>query len=258
MFTYFEKDISHLSVPDTFTYPFSYTPHPLSILASEQLQNHLQSQSDWEHNFGLNPDQKGRAIGKMFGVLVVKNREGVLGYLSGFSGKLANANHHPGFVPPIYDSLSDSSFLNTGMPVITAINNEIKSLETDKVHNQLAITNLKEKRKQHSHRLQQLLFDEYSFLNKDLESKNVREIFKVFNYKNPPAGAGECAAPKLLQYAFQQGFTLVCMAEFWWGVSLQSENWEHKLFYPACKEKCEPILKHMLEGIELEELKQNT
>ncbi|RZJ17244.1 MAG: pseudouridylate synthase, partial [Acinetobacter sp.] len=68
-------------------------------------------------------------------------------------------------------------------------------------------------------------------------------------YKNPPAGAGECAAPKLLQYAFQHHFKPLALTEFWWGQSPKSATWKHKHFYAPCKEKCGPILKHMLEGI---------
>lgn len=246
MFTAFQKDISHLPIPKHFTNPFAYTPDPLSILAAEQLQSHLLTQTDWQHNFGILPNQIGRPIGKMFGVLVVKNQDNQLGYLSAFSGKLANSNHHPGFVPPVYDSLSETSFLNTEMPYITEISSQIKQLERNKEKHQQQIADLKKERRNFSHQLQQRLFDEYTFLNRLGESKHVRDVFLAFGYKNPPAGAGECAAPKLLNYAFANGFTPICMAEFWWGVSMQSDNWVHKKYYPACKEKCQPILTYML------------
>ena len=39
------------------------------------------------------------------------------------------------------------------------------------------------------------------------------------------------------------------MAEFWWGNSPKTEIRRHGYFYPACKGKCEPILKHMLIGL---------
>jgi tRNA pseudouridine32 synthase/23S rRNA pseudouridine746 synthase len=78
------------------------------------------------------------------------------------------------------------------------------------------------------------------------------EIFKNTIYLFPPAAAGECAAPKLLQYAFLNQLKPICMAEFWWGTSPNSEVRLHKQFYPACKSKCEPILKHMLDGIEMD------
>lgn len=43
------------------------------------------------------------------------------------------------------------------------------------------------------------------------------------------------------------------MAEFWWGNSPKREIRHHGYFYPACKGKCEPILKHMLQGLNVEE-----
>ena len=111
------------------------------------------------------------------------------------------------------------------------------------------IAELKGLRKQKSNALQQQLFDSYSFLNQFKELKSVSEIFD----NNPPAGAGECAAPKLLHYAFQHHLKPIALAEFWWGQSPNSEIRKHKQFYPACKSKCEPILAHMLEGIQMDE-----
>ena len=81
------------------------------------------------------------------------------------------------------------------------------------------------------------------------EEKSLVDLFAIAGYKNPPAGAGECAGPKLLQYAFQHQLKPLAIAEFWWGLSPKSEQWKHKQFYACCKEKCEPILAHMLEGI---------
>jgi tRNA pseudouridine32 synthase/23S rRNA pseudouridine746 synthase len=112
------------------------------------------------------------------------------------------------------------------------------------------IHRLKEDRKAKSSQLQQKLFSEYSFYNQYQEKKSLAEIFN----NNPPAGAGECAAPKLLHYAFQHQLKPICMAEFWWGQSPNSEVRQHKQFYPSCKSKCEPILMgHMLKGLEMEE-----
>ena len=71
--------------------------------------------------------------------------------------------------------------------------------------------------------------------------------------KPPPAGAGECAAPKLLQYAFQHHLMPLAMAEFWWGASPKSEVKKHQQYYPACTGKCQPILKHMLVGMQMDE-----
>jgi len=66
-------------------------------------------------------------------------------------------------------------------------------------------------------------------------------------------GSGECAAPKLLQYAFQHKMKPLAMAEFWWGQSPKSEIRKHQNFYPACIGKCKPILSHMLAGMNIDE-----
>ncbi|WP_066629511.1 pseudouridine synthase [Labilibacter marinus] len=337
-FTCFNIDISTIELPKRFTYPFYYEPHPLCIAAAEQLQQHLLSQTDWEHNFGIDEYVEGTNIGKMFGVLVVKNNNNELGYISAFSGKMAESNLLPGFVPPIYDLLNKDGFFKIEEDKISAINHQIETLSNaedylnclsknkeevqnsetelkefrqwmkkekdarkirrnsaqnkmnaqeleafieelkqeslkhqydykqlkkswvDRLHNNKLeldiftnkIERLKEERKTRSAALQQKLFDQYQFLNIHGESKGVSEIF-ANSPQGVPAGAGDCAAPKLFQFAFQQGMTPIAMAEFWWGQSPKSEIRKHKNFYPSCKGKCQPILGHMLKGIEMDE-----
>lgn len=112
---------------------------------------------------------------------------------------------------------------------------------------------MKEERKTKSNSLQNQLFDQYQFLNKFNQKKGLLDIFSNTSFQQPPAAAGECAAPKLLQYAFQNELEPICMAEFWWGDSPKSEIRKHGHYYPACTGKCEPILGHMLQGIELNE-----
>ena len=327
LFHPFQKNISAISIPDKFTFPFYYEPHPLSIIAARELQNYLDKQTDFEHNFGLNESHEGFVIGKMFGVLVVQNQNNELGYLWAFSGKLAESNQHPLFVPTVFDMLEENSYFKKEETILNQYNKKINKLENDK--NYLAavkhleqtklqaeeeiqtqketiklgkksraekrkmlptealeqlnkesqyegillkkmsqywnhhtleasesvdiftaqINQLKEERKQKSSALQQQLFTEYAFLNQYQEVKSLAAIFEG----NPPAGAGECAAPKLLHYAFKHQLKPIAMAEFWWGKSPKGEMRKHKQFYPACTGKCEPILKHMLEGIPMEE-----
>lgn len=218
--------------------------HPLCEIAVASLQEHLSRQNEWQHNFGLDHQGSGAVIGKMFGVLVVRTKDGTLGYLSAFSGKLANGNLHPKFVPPIYDALSAGSFLNTGMRRLSAINAEIAALDAE-LH-QSAILRLKASRKQHSIQLQQRLFAEYRCINRAGEFKNLADIFTQHGYKQPPAGAGECAGPKLLQYAFLHQMEPLALTEFWWGLSPKSATWKHGAYYKPCKEKCAPILDFML------------
>ncbi|OEF25567.1 RluA family pseudouridine synthase [Vibrio rumoiensis] len=330
-FTPFNTDISHISLPEKFTFPFCYEPSELSQIAAQELQHHLQSQTQWQHDFEQD--------GKMFGVLVVKHSNGQLGYLSSFSGKLADQNHLSGFVPPVFDMLTEGSFFLEGTAPINAINHRIQQLENDPqlacFHQQLtenkkqaedelevqrqlmiqgrkqrklarkeaeanltnealeavfddlgkqsvaekaqqkhlkthwakqiaviedqlaqkieAIEQLKLQRKQQSSALQKKLFAQYKFLNKHSQEKSLLEIFSATANPTPPAGSGECAAPKLLHYAFKHGFTPIALAEFWWGTSPRSEIRQHQKFYPACQNKCHPILTHMLEGITLED-----
>lgn len=327
LFQNFHKDISGIPLPEKFTFPFYYNPHELSVIAANELQNYLERQSDFVHNFGLNAEQDGLVIGKMFGVLVVQNNDGQLGYLWAFSGKLAESNQHPLFVPTVFDMLEENSFFKKEETILNQYNKKIEKLENDvdylasiqhleqtksqaekeiqeqklkiklgkklrvekrksvsqealeqlnkesqeegillkkmtqywNYHIQTAmeslnaytdkINELREERRQKSANLQQQLFAEYAFLNQYQELKNLGEIFNG----NPPAGAGECAAPKLLHYAFQYHLKPIAMAEFWWGQSPKSEVRKHKQFYPACTGKCEPILAHMLKDIPMDD-----
>ena len=123
--------------------------------------------------------------------------------------------------------------------------------ETDTYVSQIEA--LKNERKSRSATLQQQLFEQFRLLNARGEVKNLCSIFAHTVHKIPPAGAGECAAPKLLQYAYFHHYRPVAMAEFWWGDSPKAEIRHHGHYYPACKGKCEPILGHMLQGLEVEE-----
>lgn len=249
-FTAFEAEIATDSLPQKLNSPFGNDLSAIGLLAVEQLQEYLIKQTDWVHNFGLDKTMTGEIIGKMFGVLVVKTEANEVGYLAAFSGKLAGRNQHLKFVPPIFDSLQKDSFLTVGMNKLTEINSEIKTLQSNKlINNELAIDTLKNLRKSNSNALQNKLFDHYYFLNQAGESKSLRTIFKQYTHRQPPTASGECAAPKLLQHAFQHNMTPLAIAEFWWGASPKSAIRQHKQFYPACQEKCAPILKHMLEDL---------
>jgi tRNA pseudouridine32 synthase/23S rRNA pseudouridine746 synthase len=111
---------------------------------------------------------------------------------------------------------------------------------------------LQQKRKTDSARLQQKLFTAYTFLNQAGEEEGLLNIFKATAFRKPPAGAGECAAPKLLHYAFKNDLKPIALAEFWWGAPPGTEIRKHKQYYPACLGKCKPILSHMLKGMEVD------
>ena len=112
---------------------------------------------------------------------------------------------------------------------------------------------LKSKRKEMSNALQQLIFDQYGFLDFNQEYLNLSDCFKNEANPTPPSGSGDCAAPKLLQYAYEHQLKPIALAEFWWGKSPTSEIRKNKNYYPACKGKCQPILTHMLQGLDVEE-----
>ena len=335
-FTPFMEDISQISLPEKFTFPFNYTPHPLAFIAARELQSYIEGNIESIHEFGLENQLEG--IGKMFGVLVVKNHQGKLGYLSAFSGKLGKKNEYEKFVPPVYDMLLSDGFYKEGEAEINSKSAQINELEnashfmewqkdlekameeskrqiselkefkkiakskrvekrkainlwddeskkvdalkeldreSAQLHYELKhltlhwkniIENLvskmdshkeiireaKKQRKQMSIALQNQLFENYTFLNAKLESKSLHAIFPISDGELPPSGAGECAAPKLLHYAYANKLEPICLAEFWYGKSPNSEIRKHGYFYPACKTKCLPILTHMLEGLDVE------
>ena len=113
------------------------------------------------------------------------------------------------------------------------------------------LKSLQRKRKQMSDELQRWLFSAYRMLNAKGEERDLIDIFREYTHAMPPAGAGDCCAPKLLQYAYPHHLRPVCMAEFWWGESPASEIRHHLHYYPACRSKCLPILTHMLKGLDV-------
>ena len=130
--------------------------------------------------------------------------------------------------------------------------------EIEKTERQLTIINneiasLKQQRKQMSDSLQRWIFEQFSMLNALGERRTLTEIFAETTMGVPPSGAGECCAPKLLQYAYEHGLKPLCMGEFWWGESPVGEILHHRHFYQSCSSKCKPILGHMLKGLDVDD-----
>ncbi len=73
----------------------------------------------------------------------------------------------------------------------------------------------------------------------------------LFPSGEPATGAGECAAPKLLGWAHRAGLRPVALAEFWWGVPPSTGGRREGIFYPSCRDKCGPLLPHLLAGVEV-------
>lgn len=308
--------------PERFTFPFCYMPHPLSILAAKELQAYIASVEIWRQEI---------AKGKMFGVLVVENQQGELGYLAAYSGILADRNDWEYFVPPVYDLLQPGSYFQVHEAEISQINKAVAEKESDNAYlkikeslNKLKeeaeqqvmlyqqrmkaakkqrdklreqslsttqeaeltkesqfmkaelhrikkrfdvavakkeyelamftseIDALKKERKGKSDALQRWLFSQFVMLNARGEKKNLLDIFATTSQRIPPAGSGECCAPKLLQYAYLHRYQPVCMAEFWWGESPKEEIRHHLQYYPACRGKCLPILTFMMQGLSVD------
>ncbi len=124
--------------------------------------------------------------------------------------------------------------------------------ETEKARIAQGLDALRGERRERSAALQRWLFTQFTVLNACGDKKSLLEIFDEYTRALPPAGAGECAAPKLLHYAYSNGYTPLSVAEFWVGASPQGEVRRDGCYYGACKSKCEPILTYMLQGLNVE------
>ena len=131
--------------------------------------------------------------------------------------------------------------------------NIIESLQQTHINISDEIAHLKKRRKTLSKSLQKKLFAQYQFLNANGETTDLNAIFAALPEHTPPSGAGDCAAPKLLQYAYKHDLKPLAMAEFWWGAAPKSAIRQHKNYYPSCYSKCQPILGHMLQGLDVED-----
>lgn len=107
-----------------------------------------------------------------------------------------------------------------------------------------------QKRKQLSQQLHRKVFEGYQLVNILTE---IKPITGFFTGKVPAGGTGDCAAPKLIQFAHQHKLSILALAEFWWGSSPVKEVRHHAQFYPPCRGKCHPILPFMLKGVSLEQ-----
>ena len=111
---------------------------------------------------------------------------------------------------------------------------------------------LRNERRQRSDSLQQWLFSQFVLLNARGESRSLTDIFRQTPQLVPPSGSGECCEPRLLQYAFANGYKPLCMAMMWLGESPRSAVRLHGNYYPACQGRCRPILEWMMQGLDVE------
>lgn len=114
------------------------------------------------------------------------------------------------------------------------------------------VREIRQERRKRSDMLQEWLFRQYTVGNARGELSNLLDIFRQSLHRLPPSGAGDCCAPRLLNYAYRHRLKPVCMGEFWWGDSPKGEVRHHLSYYPACRGKCLPILNFMLQGLDVE------
>ena len=202
-----------------FTYPFCYTPAPDIVAAAERIIVSLNESKLIQES-------------KMLGVLKVEDEEGREDYLYAFSGTVGGRATLPGFVPPIYDLTAPEGYFRQHEAKISAMP-------------------AGPERAAASAELQAWIFDQYRVGNARGETLTIREVFARRGLV-PPGGTGDCAAPKLLQYAYTHHLTPIAMGEFWYGASPAAEVREQGRFYPSCTGKCGPLLSFMLEGLAIE------
>ena len=320
----FRQDISGIELPVRFNNPFYYSPHRLCMIAADEVRANM---------LGSEVVAAEAAKGKMFGVLVVRDKDGSIGYLAAFSGLFMGSNNVDGFVPPVFDLQNPDGYFKREEAEISAINAKIKGLEVSAEYiaaksaleavkcaadealdgmraefaankagraqmraggtltaddeaalikaSQFEKAELKRaqrawqakivekeyllkiftdkkalyvaERRSRSAALQQWLFRQFVMQNGRGEKRTLLDIFKEHRGCIPPAGAGECAGPKLMQYAYANSLCPLALAEFWVGESPVGEVRRDGCFYGACKSKCEPILTYMLQGLDVEE-----
>ncbi len=273
-------------LPERFTWPFRYSPDRAVRLAAEEVISRIDSDAGLRAAF---------AEGKMLGVLVVRTESGMdeegplhplerengIFYLASFSGNAGGRNRIDGFVPPIFDLLDPDGHFKKEEASIGALSEEIGRLEriqvlipseaediygqvTDKAAGQSVrerIKELKERRIRMSEALQTWLFRQYVVRNAAGETKTILDLFAEKGLV-PPGGTGDCAAPRLLQYAFVHSLTPLAMGEFWYCrddsdredgshvAPSRSKSRKKGEFYPSCSSKCGPLLRWMLTGLD--------
>jgi len=306
-----------LSRPAHLNNPFDYEPHPLCLIAADEVRAYIASKPQWTEEL---------SAGKMLGVLVCEQADGTLGYLAAYSGQLGGREDWPWFVPAVFDYLQPEGHFKQEERRISAMNHRISALEADCNYRQLlsdvqrtmregaeavetykrfiqqqkaerdarrqsttltaaeeaelighsqfqkaelrrikkrwndalaavqerlhpvsqTIEALRRERHERSDQLQRWLFDQSCVSNAQGQYRSLSSIFLNTPQGVPPSGAGECCAPKLLNYAFTHQLRPLAIAEFWYGQSPRMEVRHHGQYYPACQGKCKPILEWML------------
>ena len=128
----------------------------------------------------------------------------------------------------------------------------ISEIESEIAEAQNEITELKSLRASMSDELQKWIFESAIVHNASGESTSIWDLFQSQGL-TPPGGTGDCAAPKLLEYAYKNKLQPLAMGEFWYGKSPETAVRTHGHFYPSCTSKCGPLLGYMMKGLDVKQ-----
>lgn len=245
--------------------PYYYHPQSVVKQVADDVLYYISQQKDWSDLF---------EAGKMLGILILEEDSAISNcstknprvhyynntpYLAAYSGVINGlTDDNQFFVPPIYDLQNPDDFYLQKDEAINIINRELSSMMTEAGHLlRPKIEQLKKERQQLSIALQNEIFSHFNLLNPAGKLRNIIDIFADAKRGLPPGGTGECAAPRLLQYAYQNQLKPKYLAEFWYGKSPRNQLRIHGQFYPSCIEKCSPLLKYMLPELSAPEMPES-
>ncbi|MEW5741237.1 MAG: pseudouridine synthase [Myxococcota bacterium] len=326
LLTHFSPQPGPAERPTLLNSPFdAEEPPALARRAAEEVMAQLRAGY-------IGPDVPTAALhgpegGKMFGVLVVEDADGHVGYLKSFSGQLLRAWDVEGWTPPVFDRQARAEVEAPGearvkeltrrveetrsSPEWGAVEAALRQLELrqaeearglkarhaenkrwrdaerarpgapadrdllaklsqrddvelrrEKARWRAERQHLESQRKRLTRRLAALerlrrlvsqevswqLYDTYQFQSARGRRLSLRALFEP---RVPSSGTGDCAAPKLLVHALRHGLRPLALAEFWWGAPPPGGGRVQGAFYPACKDKCGPLLPFLLDGLDV-------
>ena len=185
----------------------------------------------------------GPARGQMFGVMEYADDRGNAGIARAFSGQYNSNWHVDGWVDPIVDTREMDRISRPVESRIKELGRTIAGLPENSASRRELVC----ERRTLARELMQEIHGLYRLSNFRGETRPIAEVF--LGSGGMPTGIGDCCAPKLLNHAVKHGFTPLGIAEFYWGRENRSGSKKHGRFYPACVEKCRPILGFMLCGL---------
>ena len=185
----------------------------------------------------------GPARGKMFGVLVCRTDQGAQKVLRAWSGQYNGHWLVPGWAPPLFDPAAFEAINQVEEPKIKAMGRRLDALAPEDPERAL----LKQERRRRCRQLMSHLHGLYLLHNFQGQQASLGQAWQ--GPGGIPTGSGDCCGPKLLNQAARLGLTPTGMAEFYWGRANPSASRSQGYFYPACTDKCGPILGFLLCGL---------